>query len=374
MDVDTHALVHRRWGELLAEVGAGGAERYAASTPLPKRFLAMAGAAGLQRFSFPPEVGGEGGDLSTWGLILEEVAYSCVDAAFPILLTMGTGVAGVLAATGRRELVDAYVRPILAGEAAATFAYSEDGDLFSMSTSARQVPGGYVLSGHKNYLTGGLVSDVILVYARDEAGRPAGFVVEPGDRGVRLDPADGIGFHSCGMASLTLDDARIPASRLVSDGRVDHAQRYLNGRRLILTCLVSGMTRALLDRCQARLRTTTRAGQPVLEFPNVAGAVGRMRIAVEASTAMLHRALAAAGQTHSSYDLTISAGKHFVTQQALYVLDQAFRVLGGHGYYGDPYYGVFLRDCIGLMCAAGTQDLLEITIGGLSAAEPRKTT
>jgi alkylation response protein AidB-like acyl-CoA dehydrogenase len=210
---------------------------------------------------------------------------------------------------------------------------------------------------------------MFLLYAWDEDDQLAGFIVEPGDPGVRVAPVDGIGFRTCGMSSITLDGVRLPISRLVSHGRTDHAQRYLNGRRLTLTCAVCGMTRALLHHCQARLRVAVRFGRPVLDFPNVAGTVGRMRIAVEASTAMLHRVLAAAGRgdTHPSYDLMISAGKHFITQQALYVIDQALRILGGHGYYGDPYYGMFLLDLISFMCAAGTQDLLEITIGSLSA-------
>lgn len=46
-------------------------------------------------------------------------------------------------------------------------------------------------------------------------------------------------------------------------------------------------------------------------------------------------------------------------------------MLGGHFYYGDPYFGTCLRDFAGLATVAGTQDLLEINLGALAGTQLR---
>ncbi|MFI9047268.1 acyl-CoA dehydrogenase family protein [Streptomyces sp. NPDC053427] len=366
-------MVHRRWGALLTEVGAEAVERYRDGIPLPRRHLTNAGEQGIQSLHFPEEIGGEGVDARTWGTVLEEIAYQCPDAAFPILLSMGTGVADILVSSGRPELIDRYVVPIITGKRTATLAFSEDADPFALHTVARRTPGGFQLSGRKDYMTGGLTSDVLLCYARmEDTDRIAAFVVEHDDPGVQVSPAGGIGFSSSAMGSMTLADVRLPKDRLVDIDGTQHAQRYLNSRRLYLACLVTGMMRAVADRALSRLRCARRQGQTLIEFPNVQATVGRMHIAVQATRALLHQTLADVdrGMTDPVFDVQISATKHFATEKALFVVNQAMRVLGGHGYYGDYFYGAFLRDCTGLLCAAGTQDLLEINIGALVAARP----
>lgn len=367
---DIAELVRKRWGALLTEISAGAADRYATETTLPRNFLTMAGEAGMQGFSFPNELGGDDADSLTWGKVLEEIAFQCDDAAFPIILSMSTGIASVLRQAGQKDLIQKYVIPIITGRRIATLAFSEDTDLFSMRTTLRRSGNRYQISGHKDYVTGGLVTDVFLTYARDEEGSVVACLVEHGERGVEVRPAPGIGFRTSGMATLTLHDVALSADQVITheDG-LSHAQLYLNYRRLILAGLVTGFMRALFRRCVARLHVAVRYDQPLIELPNVQAAVGRMYIAVESARAMVHSTLAkvSAGEVDPLFDPGISAAKHFVTEQALYVADQAFRVLGGHGYYGDQFYGMYLRDCIGFLCAAGAQELLEINLGALAA-------
>jgi alkylation response protein AidB-like acyl-CoA dehydrogenase len=79
-----------------------------------------------------------------------------------------------------------------------------------------------------------------------------------------------------------------------------------------------------------------------------------MHIAIESARATVHRTLvrASQGETHPTFDTMISIAKHFLTEQAISVSSQILRLLGGHGYYGDAAYGMYLRDCIGLLSAA----------------------
>jgi alkylation response protein AidB-like acyl-CoA dehydrogenase len=366
-EVDVAKLVEQRWGALLAQMGKAADHRQLVGEVVPREFFAMAGAAGLIGFAFPQDIGGGGADLPTWGAVMEEFARVCAEPAFPIVMSMGTGVASVLQACGRPDLAEGYVQPIIRGERTATLAFSEDADPFSMRTELRRVEGGYLSSGEKDFITGAMTADVFLTYGRDEAGRVVGFLVHSDDDGVEVLPASGLGFRTSGMGRLVLRNVPIAADRVIGTDGLTHAQHYLNHRRLILACLVTGMMRALLARCVTRLRTTVRHGGPVTELPNVQAAIGRMHIAVETTRAVVASTLArvADGVVDPVFDIGISAAKHFATEQALLLVTQAFRVLGGHAYYGDPHYGIFLQDCVALLCAAGTQELIEVNIGAL---------
>ncbi|GAA3687514.1 acyl-CoA dehydrogenase [Lentzea roselyniae] len=370
IEVDVAELVQQRWGALLAQIGKAADHRQLAGEAVPREFFAKAGAAGLIGFAFSQDIGGGGADLPTWGAVMEELARVCAEPAFPIVMSMGTGVASVLQACGRPDLVEHYVQPIICGERTATLAFSEDADPFSMRTELRRAGDGYLLSGAKDFITGATTADVFLTYGRDEAGRVVGFLVHHDDDGVEVMPAAGLGFRTSGMGRLVLRDVPIAADRVIGTDGLAHAQRYLNHRRLILTCLVTGMMRALLARCVTRLRTTVRHGAHVTELPNVQAAIGRMHIAVETTRAVVATTLArvAGGVVDPVFDVGISAAKHFATEQAVMLATQAFRVLGGHAYYGDPRYGIFLQDCVALLCAAGTQELIEVNIGALVTA------
>lgn len=65
----------------------------------------------------------------------------------------------------------------------------------------------------------------------------------------------------------------------------------------------------------------------------------------------------------------VSAAKHFVIEQARFVLDRSLRVLGGYPCLEDLRFGRYLRDFATLIPVAGTQDLREDTLGAMAAAQ-----
>ncbi|EDY49680.1 conserved hypothetical protein [Streptomyces clavuligerus] len=370
--------VEARWGELLAEVDTGAAERDATGRPVPSRFLGRAGALGLQAMPLPPEAGGSGADPLTWSLILEEIGYRCQDTGFSLILGIRAAVVRALWETGRPDVVERYVRPAARGELGTALAYSEDADAFSFRTTLRRTPGGYVLDGLKDFVTGGTHADVFLVYARDGATDDlAGCLVHRTDPGVTVRALDPVGTRTSGAAALELRSVPLVPERVVvpTDG-LSHAQRLLNARRLTVCGAPIGRARALVEHAAARVNAAHRHGRPLSDLPNVQAALGRMYIAVEAARALLYRAAArvADGQADPMFDPLVSAAKHLVVDRVRSVLEEALQTLGGHFYYGEPYFGTCLRDFAGLVAVAGTQDLLAVNLGTLTAAHCARST
>ncbi|MEU0521807.1 acyl-CoA dehydrogenase family protein [Streptosporangium sp. NPDC006007] len=359
-------LVRTRWGKLLKEIGTSAADRYSTDAPPPKELFAAAGAAGLHGLFLPASLGGQDADAVTRGAVLEEIGYLCEDPAFPLLLSIHTNIALLVAEAGTQRLVHSYALPIARGERLPALAFSEGTDLFSMRTRAVTSGSGFRLSGHKEFITGGMLADVFLTYASTEQGDMIACLVEATDKGVEITATNGLGLRTAGTAQLTLNDVSVPAERVIAptDG-LSNAQTFLNSRRMSIASYTPGQMRMLLEQTVAQLHKRMRYGHALINLPNVQAAVGRMYVALETSRAMAYWAQEHfdQGATHPVFDSVISAAKYHSTKQALVLMDEVFRVLGGHAYYGDPRYGMYLRDYFGFIAGAGTQDLLEINLG-----------
>ncbi len=359
-------LVQARWGDLLAEIGRTVVERDDARLPPPPDLMAATGSTGLQAFPLPPEAGGEDADALTWGMILEQIGYHCADSALPVIINHQVDIARFVCESGRADLIETYAIPIAQGRCGAGIAYTENADAFSFRTVLRRKGDGYVLAGYKSYVTGGQISDVFLTYPLDEAGDMQACLVQSDDPGVTVRPAEPMGMRTAGAASVTFDDVPLPAGRVLeaNDG-LTHAQRFLSNQRLWIACAPLGRAQAVLDDCAARLAGTVRYGERVAELKNVEASLGRMFVAVETARVMLYHALSrvADGRAEPIFDPVVSAAKYFAVEQIRFVLERAFGVLGGYGFYGTPHLGRYMRDFAGLALVAGTQDILEVNLG-----------
>ncbi|WP_409497461.1 acyl-CoA dehydrogenase family protein, partial [Amycolatopsis sp. cmx-11-12] len=182
------------------------------------------------------------------------------------------------------------------GTIGAAIAYTEDADAWSFTTVLRRKGDDFVLSGHKTYVTAGIMSDVFLVYPLDETGDMVACLVERDDPGVTVTPAAPLGMRTAGAASLTFEDVPLTAERILepSDG-LTHAQRFLSHQRLWITCAPLGRAQRVLEDCATWLSSSTRYGEPVAGLKNVEATLGRMYVAIESARSMLYRALTHVG-------------------------------------------------------------------------------
>lgn len=367
-------MVRVRWGDLLAEMNRTAHQRDVAELPPPPETMRAAAEAGLPGLALPKELGGGGVDRLTWGMVLEQIGYLCTDTGFPHLLSINATIAQALYDTGRSALIERYVVPLAEGRYAAGIAYSEDADAFSFKTRLRKAGDVHLLSGAKQYITGGLLANALLTYALDDAGDMQACMVHSDDPGVKVTRADALGYRTTAAGTVTFDNVQITPDRMVTDqDGLTHAQRLLSDQRLWVVCAPLGRAQGILEECVARLDGTVRYGEKLAEFRNVQVSLGRMYVAIESARAMLYRALSHldTGAADPVFDPIVSAAKCFVVDQVRLVVDLALRLQGGHGYYGHPDLGRYLRDYTGLAIAGGTQDILEANLGAIAVAHNR---
>lgn len=284
-----------------------------------------------------------------------------LDLSYPLILIFQNSIALALEQSGKSAA------GMRAGEEIGAFAYSEPRDLLHFDTRIRhESPTSIVVHGEKHCVTGGCIADFFVVYARAENDQLQVVRVNRTDPGVTVEPLVCEGLKAAGFARLHIQSTRLPADRLLetSDG-LSHAQRFLNGRRLLLTCGLVGRMRAVLAECGQYALTTERYRQRLAEYSNVQVIVGRMRTLLMASEAVLQSGIAELDRPtpDSCWESKGTAAKVFLTDTAQQFALLALRLLGSYGFLEGSAASRFHRDCAGLIAGAGAQDVLENLLG-----------
>lgn len=131
----------------------------------PDKELRLLGELGLLGVNVPSQYGGSEAGAVAYSLAVSEVAAA--DASVSVAMAVTNMVAEVICAFGSEAQKTTYVPRLCSGDAiAGAFALSEPqagSDAASLQTVAERVPGGYRLTGNKQWITSGDRAGVIIV-------------------------------------------------------------------------------------------------------------------------------------------------------------------------------------------------------------------
>jgi glutaryl-CoA dehydrogenase len=153
-----------------------------------RAILTEMGDLGLLGATIPNEYGGAGLGYVSYGLIAR--AVESVDSGYRSAMSVQSSlVMHPIFAYGSEEQRQKYLPRLASGEIVGCFGLTEPdsgSDPGSMRTRAKQIDGGYVLTGNKMWITNSPIADVFVVWAKSEAhgGKIRGFVLEKGAKGL----------------------------------------------------------------------------------------------------------------------------------------------------------------------------------------------
>ncbi|HRD74583.1 MAG TPA: acyl-CoA dehydrogenase family protein [Hyphomicrobiaceae bacterium] len=151
-----------------------------------------------------------------YGLAMRELER--VDTAFRSAVGVQSGLAmAAVHAFGSEAQKSRLLPAMAAGERIGCFGLTEPdhgSDPSGMAARARSAPGGgYRLSGTKTWITQSPISDVLVVWAKDDDGRVGGFVIERGAAGLSTPKIEGkFGVRASPTGMIVMDDVAVPAS------------------------------------------------------------------------------------------------------------------------------------------------------------------
>jgi len=154
----------------------------------------------------------------SYGLISREVER--VDSGYRSAFSVQSSlVMYPIHAFGSAPQKDKYLPRLRSGEMVGCFGLTEPdagSDPASMRTRAKTVDGGFVLNGSKTWITNSPIADVLLVWAKDDAGEIRGFLLERGMAGLTTPKIEGkFSLRSSVTGMIMLADVFVPTENLL---------------------------------------------------------------------------------------------------------------------------------------------------------------
>src|SRR4029077_15881624 len=239
---DAERMVQRTAREFATRVIAPQAARIDETEQFPLEIVRGLADLGLMAVNVAPELGGAGAGVVSFALAIEEIARAGASPA--VMASVTNMVAETIARFGSAAQKALHCPKLASGaHTLGSFALSEPdagSDPGAMRTVARRDGSDWVLTGAKQWITGGAHAGVLLVWART-AGLETGlrgiscFLVENGARGIHVGrPEDKMGIRGSNTVPIVFGDCRIPADALLGDegGGFKIAMTALDGGRI----------------------------------------------------------------------------------------------------------------------------------------------
>jgi len=149
-----------------------------------------------------------------YGLISREVER--VDSGYRSAFSVQSSlVMFPIHAYGDDELKDRVLPKLRSGEFVGCFGLTEPdagSDPASMRTRAKAVDGGFVLNGSKTWITNSPLADVLVVWAKNDAGDIKGYVLEKGMKGLTAPKIEGkFSLRASTTGMIMMQDVFVPA-------------------------------------------------------------------------------------------------------------------------------------------------------------------
>ncbi len=341
-----------------------------------KEVARRSAAAGFYNLHLPEDVGGGGLSRSEM-FFVEEAVYARGLGMKPAILAWTEGPSPMLLHLNteqRRRFLD----PLMRADQTAAFALTEQGagsDVLGIKTCAGREGDGWVLSGHKAYITNAQYCDVAQVVAVTEPG--AGrrslslFMVEAGRPGFRRGETYRTIMDDGLTGEIFLDQVRVPdANRVGEVGEGFHlALTYINWRRMGRGGMCSGWGKFLLERSLEYARRRRAFGAPIGNFQMVQQLLADLYVDWYAA-----RSLSLAAQWEvdrlGPYKIPLSpeavrliAMLKLANDEAFYrIADRAVQVHGAYGLMRDNPVEKLFRVARNLRIPAGTDEIQRIQI------------
>ncbi|WP_067651191.1 acyl-CoA dehydrogenase family protein [Nocardia harenae] len=370
MAVDTGVQSGFAWsrGELGAfvdEVVAPRAAEADRTGRIDPDVLSACAARGLWGAVLPVAQGGTGVGMVALARLHEEAGRGC--SALRSLLTVHSMALYALHRWGTDGVRQRWQAALVAGEALGAFCLTEaeaGSDFAAIRTSARQRGDGWILDGHKLWVTGGQLADVLLVFARTQTG-PAAFVVDAANPGVRRIPVPGVtGTRGSQVAEIVLDHCELPLDAIVGPEGMGLAVAtgVLDIGRFSVAAGCVGILQACLRACVDYAGLRRQGGAPLRDHQLVQQLISAMAVDTRAARALVGQAARLKDEGSPDTIMATCIAKQFAATAAVAAANDAVQLHGARGCSDDYPVGRYLRDAKVMEIIEGSTQMQHVLI------------
>jgi alkylation response protein AidB-like acyl-CoA dehydrogenase len=330
--------------------------------------------AGFMGIPVPKEYGGQGCDILTYAMCVEELSKVCGTTG--VIVSAHTSLCcDPILTFGTEEQKQKYLPDLASGKKLGAFGLTEPGagtDAQGQQTKAVLDGDEWVLNGSKCFITNGSYADVYIIIAVtgvvEKRGRKqkeiSAFIVEKGTPGFTFGTKEKkMGIRGSATYELIFQDCRIPKENLLGQKGKGFgiAMHTLDGGRIGIAAQALGLGEGALEATIAYVKERKQFGRSIAQFQNTQFQLADMATRMQAAQLMVYRA-ARAKDTQKSYGFEAAQAKLYAAEAAMDVTTKAVQLHGGYGYIREYDVERMMRDAKITEIYEGTSEVQRMVI------------
>ena len=335
--------------------------------------------AGFMGIPIPKEYGGQGADVLTYAMCVEELSKVCGTTG--VIVSAHTSLCcDPILTFGTEEQKQKYLVPLAKGEKLGAFGLTEPGagtDAQGQQTKAVLEGDEWVLNGSKIFITNGKEADVYVIFAVtgmiEKRGKMmkeiSAFIVEKGTPGFTFGTKENkMGIRGSSTYELIFTDCRIPKENMLgAQGKgFNIAMHTLDGGRIGIAAQALGLAEGALDRTVEYVKERKQFGRAIGAFQNTQFQLADMATKTKAAQLMVYAAACKKDEYTKnpkvSYSVEAAQAKLCAAEVAMEVTTKAVQLHGGYGYIRKYDVERMMRDAKITEIYEGTSEVQRMVI------------
>ena len=340
------------------------------SHEFPWEFYNAVAEGGWLGLTIPEEYGGGGLGVTEAAIVEQEIAASGAGMGGCSAVHIGIFGFEPIINHGSKDLKDRFLPRVIDGELHTSFAVTEPDagtDTTNISTFAKKVDGGYLVSGQKVWITKAQEAERMLLLARTSPRDPNGkrtagmtlFFAEMDPEKVSIRPIPKMGRNAVDTNELFIDELFVADEDVV--GEVDHGFRTLlgglNAERVISANAALGIGKAALRRGVQYANERQVFGRPIGKNQGISFQLAEAQIKLDAAEAVVQNA-AWRIDNGLSAGREANAAKYLCAEAGFFAADAALQVHGGFGYGKEFHVERYFREARLMRIAPISQEMV----------------
>jgi glutaryl-CoA dehydrogenase len=357
---DEHKLIRQSVRDWVKKEVSPIIEDYAQRAEFPKQLLKGLAEIGAFGPTIPAEYGGAGLDYISYGIIMQEIERG--DSGIRSTASVqGSLVMYPIYAYGSEEQRKKYLPKLATGELMGCFGLTEPdhgSDPGGMTTNFKEARDHYLLNGAKMWISNAPFADIAIVWAKNEAGKIQGLIVERGLEGFTTpETHNKWSLRASATGELVFDNVKVPKENLLPN---------VTGLKGPLGCLNQarygiawGAIGAAMDCYDTALRYSKERRQfnkPIAAFQLQQKKLAEMITEITKAQLLVWR-LGTLKNENRATPSQISMSKRNSVETAINIAREARQMLGGMGITGEYPIMRHMMNLESVITYEGTHDI-----------------
>ena len=346
----------------------------------PRETVEKMAKAGFMGIPIPKEYGGQGCDILTYAMCVEELSKVCGTTG--VIVSAHTSLCcDPILTYGTEEQKQKYLPDLASGKKIGAFGLTEPGagtDAQGQQTKAVLDGEEWVLNGSKIFITNGKEAEVYVVFAvtgmiEKKPGRfikeISAFIVEKGTPGFSFGTKEKkMGIRGSSTYELIFTDCRIPKENLLGKQGQGFkiAMHTLDGGRIGIAAQALGIGEGALERTIEYTKERKQFGKAIAAQQNTQFQLADMATKAQAAQLLVYKAACKKDQYQqdhkTAYGVEAAMAKLYAAEMAMEVTTKAVQLHGGYGYTREYDVERMMRDAKITEIYEGTSEVQKMVI------------